>query len=242
MSNNKSYAEQMDDVVKRILNRDKFEFDLNGDALYNQYKDAYVQQAKMAKEDAIGKASAMTGGYGNSYAQSVGQQTYQNEMNNLNDMVPELYQMALDRYNQEGQNLFDQYSVLQPLAEQELEQAAEYEYMMKQLDKYTPYKPKSGGIKTDETEIDGTLAKDETPGDSPGNPNSKNITNFKNKLNPESTHDAIARNMYGPYTAYVAVQIAKDTSLSEAEQEYLIGLYGITATDLKYARDKGYDI
>jgi hypothetical protein len=165
MSNNKSYAEQMDDVVKRILNRDKFEFDLNGDALYNQYKDAYVQQAKMAKEDAIGKASAMTGGYGNSYAQSVGQQMYQNEMNNLNDMAPELYQMALDRYNQEGQNLFDQYSVLQPLAEHELEQADEYEYIMKQLDKYTPYKPKSGGIQTGETEATGKDKEADDDGD-----------------------------------------------------------------------------
>jgi hypothetical protein len=66
----------------------------------------------MAMGDAIGQASAMTGGYGNSYAQSVGQQAYQAQLDNLNDIVPELWQMAYDKYNQEGQDLYNQYSML----------------------------------------------------------------------------------------------------------------------------------
>ena len=103
---------QLDDTINKILNREKFSYDLNGDALYQQYKDKYTQQAKMAMGDAIGQASAMTGGYGNSYAQSVGQQQYQAQMQNLNDIVPELYQMALDKYNQEGQDLYNQYGLL----------------------------------------------------------------------------------------------------------------------------------
>ena len=104
--------EQLDEIMKSILNREKFSYDLNGDALYQQYKNKYTQQAKMAMGDAIGQASAMTGGYGNSYAQSVGQQMYQKEMQNLNDIVPELYQMAYDKYNQEGQDLYNQYGML----------------------------------------------------------------------------------------------------------------------------------
>ena len=48
--------------------------------------------------------------------------------------------------------------------------------------------------------------------------------------------------MYGPYTAYVAVQLAKDTSLSDEEKMYLITYYGITDSDLQYAKDKGYNI
>ena len=103
---------QLDAIMNSILNREKFSYDLNGDALYQQYKDKYTQQAKMAMGDAIGQASAMTGGYGNSYAQSVGQQMYQKEMQNLNDIVPELYQMAYDKYNQEGQDLYNQYGML----------------------------------------------------------------------------------------------------------------------------------
>ena len=103
---------QLDETINKILNREKFSYDLNGDALYQQYKDKYIQQGKMAMGDAIGQASAMTGGYGNSYAQSVGQQMYQKELQNLNDIVPELYQMAYDKYNQEGQDLYNQYAML----------------------------------------------------------------------------------------------------------------------------------
>ena len=103
---------QLNDTINKILNREKFSYDLNGDALYQQYKDKYIQQGKLAMGDAIGQASAMTGGYGNSYAQSVGQQAYQAQLQNLNDIVPELYQMAYDRYNQEGDDLYKQYSML----------------------------------------------------------------------------------------------------------------------------------
>jgi peptidoglycan hydrolase-like protein with peptidoglycan-binding domain len=106
------WQSQLDELMSSIMNRDKFSYDLNGDALYQQYKDKYIQQGKLAMGDAIGQASAMTGGYGNSYAQSVGQQQYQAQLNNLNDIVPELYQMALDRYNQEGQDLYNKYGIV----------------------------------------------------------------------------------------------------------------------------------
>lgn len=106
------WQSQLDEVINKIMNREKFSYDLNGDALYQQYKDKYIKQGKMAMGDAIGQASAMTGGYGNSYAQSVGQQAYQAQLENLNDVVPELYQMAYDKYNQEGQDLYNQASLL----------------------------------------------------------------------------------------------------------------------------------
>ena len=106
------WQSQLDELMNSILNREKFSYDLNGDALYQQYKDKYIQQGKLAMGDAIGQASAMTGGYGNSYAQSVGQQQYQASLDNLNDIVPQLYQMALDKYNMEGQELYNQYGLV----------------------------------------------------------------------------------------------------------------------------------
>jgi hypothetical protein len=54
----------------------------------------------------------MTGGYGSSYAASVGNQAYQASLQQLNDVIPQLYQMAYDRYNQEGQDLYNQYGML----------------------------------------------------------------------------------------------------------------------------------
>lgn len=103
---------KLDSLMNSIMNRDKFSYDLNGDALYQQYKDNYIQQGKMAMADTMGQAAAMTGGYGSSYAQSVGQQAYQGQLDNLNDIVPELYQMALDKYNREGQELYNQYGMV----------------------------------------------------------------------------------------------------------------------------------
>ena len=114
-----AYADQINAILEQILNRDKFSYDLNGDALYQQYKDKYTQQGKMAMMDTMGQAQAMTGGYGNSYAQSVGQQAYQAQLQNLNDVVPELYQMALNQYNQEGQDMYNQYGLLTSQDEQD---------------------------------------------------------------------------------------------------------------------------
>lgn len=109
-----SYSGQdaLDTARDQYLNREGFRYNINEDALYQQYKDQYVQQGKMAMMDTMGQAAAMTGGYGNSYAQGVGQQAYQGYLQQLNAVVPELYGMALDKYNQEGQDMLDRYGML----------------------------------------------------------------------------------------------------------------------------------
>ena len=106
------WQSQLNDVMGKILNREKFNYDLNGDALYKQYKDQYTNHGKMAMMDTMGQASAMTGGYGNSYAQNVGQQAYQGYLQQLNDKIPELYNLALSKYQMEGDDLARQYSML----------------------------------------------------------------------------------------------------------------------------------
>lgn len=110
---------QIDAILDKIMNREKFTYDVDQDALYQQYKDMYINQGKLAMMDTIGQAAAMTGGYDNSYAQSVGQQAYQGYLRQLNDRVPELYQMALDQYNREGDALYDQYALLGSQEEQD---------------------------------------------------------------------------------------------------------------------------
>lgn len=114
-----SWQSQLNDTLQQILNREKFSYDLNADALYQQYKNQYVQQGKMAMMDTMGQAQAMTGGYGNSYAQSVGQQAYQGYLQELNNKIPELYQLALNKYQMEGNELKDQYGLMVQQEEQE---------------------------------------------------------------------------------------------------------------------------
>lgn len=106
------WQDQMSELMDRILNREDFSYDLNGDALYQQYKDMYMLQGQQAMMDTMGQAAAMTGGYGNSYAQTVGQQTYQGYLQQLNDKVPELYQLALDKYHREGDEMYRQFGML----------------------------------------------------------------------------------------------------------------------------------
>ena len=114
-----AWQDQLNDTLQKILNREKFSYDLNGDMLYQQYKDQYTTQGKMAMMDTMGQAAAMTGGYGNSYAQSAGQQAYQGYLQQLNDKVPELYQLALSQYNAEGDDMYNQASLMAQMEDQD---------------------------------------------------------------------------------------------------------------------------
>ncbi len=116
------YGGQVQDLLKKIQNREKFSYDLNSDALYQQYKDKYVQQGKQAMQDTMGQAAALTGGYGSTYSQSAGQQQYNAYLQSLGDVVPELYQMALNRYQMEGDDLKTQYGLLSDQYQQEYSQ------------------------------------------------------------------------------------------------------------------------
>ena len=111
------YQDKLASYLDKLENRDPFSYDFNSDALYQQYRDQYIQQGQMAMMDTMGQAATMTGGYGNSYAQSVGQQTYNQYLNQLNDRMLELNQMAYDRYQQEGQDLLNMYGIYKGLSD-----------------------------------------------------------------------------------------------------------------------------
>lgn len=106
------WQDQINAIIGNIQNREDFSYDINNEALYQQYKDQYTALGKLAMQDTMGKAAAMTGGYGSSYASSAGNQAYQQYLSQLNEVVPELYGMARDQYNQEGQELYNQYGLL----------------------------------------------------------------------------------------------------------------------------------
>lgn len=114
-----SYAEQIQQVLDKILNREDFSYDFNADPLYQQYAQRYQQQGKLAMMDTMGQAAALTGGYGNSYAQSVGQQAYQGYLQGLNDILPQLRDTAYQAYRDAGSQLYNQAGLLQGLESQD---------------------------------------------------------------------------------------------------------------------------
>jgi LysM repeat protein len=131
---NFSETEWAKNIEDKIKNYGQFSYDFNTDALYQQYKDKYIQQGKMAMADTMGQAAAMTGGYGSSYAQTVGQQQYQASLDKLNDVIPDLYQLALDRYNTGKQDLYNQASYLMEKYKQEYgEYSDEYQRLLDSL-------------------------------------------------------------------------------------------------------------
>lgn len=106
------WQDQINQQVNQILTRDPFSYDVYADPMYRQYADQYTRMGQLASMDAMGQAAALTGGYGNSYGQSVGNQAYFNYLNQLNQVVPELYSLARNNYDQEGQAMKDRLSML----------------------------------------------------------------------------------------------------------------------------------
>lgn len=107
------YTRQAEALLGQIISRKPFSYDANSDPLYQIYKDRYIMGGQRAMENAMGQAAQLTGGYGNTYAQTVGQQQYQQYMEGLNDKVPELAQQAHARYQGEGDRLRQSYQLLQ---------------------------------------------------------------------------------------------------------------------------------
>lgn len=114
-----SYESQLKDLYDQITKRGKFQYDINEDALYQQYAQQYAQKGRMAMMDTMGQAAALTGGYGSTYGQAVGQQQYDAYLQQLNDVVPELYQMAYAQYQDAGDRMQQQYAMLGDLADDE---------------------------------------------------------------------------------------------------------------------------
>ena len=118
------WQSQINGIIDRILNREEFSYDVNEDALYQQYAEQYQRLGKLAMQDTMGQAAAMTGGYGSSYASIAGNQAYQSYLSQLNEVIPELYGMARDQYDREGQEMYNQYGLL---SDQESQDYARYQ-------------------------------------------------------------------------------------------------------------------
>lgn len=109
------YERQISDILDNILNRPKFSYtseDMTNDDLYKMYRDQYMRQGNLAMRDTMGNAASLTGGYGNTYASAAGQQAYDNYVSMLNDKALDFYDRAYQRYNDEGQNLYNQMNVV----------------------------------------------------------------------------------------------------------------------------------
>lgn len=96
---------ELERLYAAITGRPAFSYDPASDPVYNSYAQSYQRRGRLAMRDTMGQAAALTGGYGSSYAQSVGQQQYDSYLQSLGEALPELYGMAWQRYNAESDAL-----------------------------------------------------------------------------------------------------------------------------------------
>ncbi len=100
------YTPQIDNILNTINTRAAFDVnqDQNYKMLYDTMAEQYKINAERAMRDTMANASSLSGGYGNSYAGTVAQQAYDNQMNQLNSRNLELMNMAYGMYQDQLAN------------------------------------------------------------------------------------------------------------------------------------------
>lgn len=99
-----AYGDAIAALESKLQGR-SFSWNPEADELYRKYRDRYTRLGKLAMKDSVGQSAALTGGYGNSYAQAAGQQAYDAWLQKLNDAELELAEAAYGRYRDEGEDL-----------------------------------------------------------------------------------------------------------------------------------------
>ena len=97
-----AYDDQINELYAKITGRGDFKYKLDEDALWQQLKDDYTRMGRQAMQDTMGRAAALTGGYGSSYGQMAGQTAYDQYLTQLMDAAPGLAEAAYQRYQDEG--------------------------------------------------------------------------------------------------------------------------------------------
>lgn len=106
------YDPQIDALLNQILNRDDFSYDAMNDPLYQQYANMYRREGDRAMKETMAEAAAGAGGM-NTYAITAAQQANSYYNSQLNDKIPELYQLAYDMYLNDKESKVQDLGILQ---------------------------------------------------------------------------------------------------------------------------------
>lgn len=112
--NGGQYDSQINELLNQILNREDFSYNVENDPLYEQYAKMYQREGDRAMRDTMAEAAASAGGM-NSYAITAAQQANNYYGAQLNDKIPELYQLAYDMYLADKESKVQDLGILQNL-------------------------------------------------------------------------------------------------------------------------------
>ena len=102
-----SWTDRINQIITDWENREKFSYNPDTDALFQNALQGAMTAGQSAMQDTIGQASALTGGYGSSYATSAANQAYNSFIEDAYDNLPDYYNMALNAYNMESENMLN---------------------------------------------------------------------------------------------------------------------------------------
>ena len=159
-----SYDGMISDLFGQIMNRPAFQYDVGTDPLFQALNQQYTNLGKMAMRDTMGQAAALTGGYGSSYGQAVGQQTYDRYLQELTGFIPELEGKAYGRYQDEGNLLMQQLGLADDMADDEYnkywnEREYNFNYLMELMNAtgYTPTAEEMAAAGMTQEQVDAIL-------------------------------------------------------------------------------------
>ena len=105
---------RIEKLLNAILNREDFSYDAMSDPLYQQYREMYQREGDRAMRDTLAEVAASAGGM-NTYAVTAAQQANNYYNSQLNDMIPQLYQLAYDMYLDDKQSMVQDLGLLQDM-------------------------------------------------------------------------------------------------------------------------------
>lgn len=95
---NNRYDQQIQSKIAEIMGRDAFSYDAENDPLYSQYRKQYAREGKRSTEDTLGAVAAASGGIPSSYAATAAAQAGNYYAAQMTDKIPELEQLAYQKY------------------------------------------------------------------------------------------------------------------------------------------------
>lgn len=106
------YDPRIEALLEKILTREDFSYDAATDPMYQMYANMYQREGDRAMRNTMAEVAANAGGM-NSYAITAAQQAANNYSAQLNDKIPELYQLAYQMYLQDKESDVQDLGILQ---------------------------------------------------------------------------------------------------------------------------------
>lgn len=198
------WDKELDALYDQIANRKAFSYDLGADPMYRQYREQYQSAGRLAMENTMGAAAALTGGYGSSYSQQAGQQAYNVYLQKLNEVVPELYAQARSQYDREGSALSERYARISS------REKSDYDRYRDQVSDYYAALSDARGAYQSEAQRSENLALQYAK---------LANDNYWNELNYRSDREDAANAQYWKQLAYADKQAAAAEKAAQARQK-----------------------